>query len=297
MRDGSPWRVSRPIVRVGPLPICEELVFVCTGEYSRRRTRALATGRRHCERMSRLAQNQQISPISTPACERTPAGPGADISEKLDRVLQAVEKQQRPGALELALVIVLALTALGSTWCAYQSQLWNGVQLVRLSDADDATQDANESTLAGMQRRSLHATILLHFVEAMYRGDSTLADAIHRRMESPLPEAVDAWQALDPLNNPDVPQVAKMPQYTLPEFQQAEKERARASGLRAEAQRAGNNGDTYVLLTLMFASVLFFGGITGTFRSRRLRIGLASIACVLFLVTVGSLTGMPVCKG
>ena len=219
------------------------------------------------------------------------------LAARMDRVLTAIENRQQQGWLDFVLVLILALTALGSTWCAYQSQLWNGLQLVRLADADLATQHANELTLAGQLRRSLHGTILLHYVEAIHRGDARMADLIHQRMESPLREAIDAWRALDPLNNPSAPQVANMPQYVLPELQEAKQHQYEALESRASAQQAGQNGDTYVLLTLMFASVLVFGGITGTFPSRRLRLGLAGIACVLFAITVFRLAWMPVCSG
>lgn len=221
----------------------------------------------------------------------------AHLSSRVERLLTVVEGQQEQGKLEFVLVIVLALTALGSTWCAYQSQLWNGTQLVRLADAEIATQLANEGALAAMQRTTLHGTVLLHYVDAMHRGDTVLAEAIHMRMESPLREAVDAWLKLDPFHNPSAPRVRDMAEYVLPELVKSKEEGARAADLRTKALSAGSNGDSYVLLTLMFASVLFFGGITGTFRSRRLRVSLASIACAMFLATVGWAATMPVCGG
>jgi hypothetical protein len=242
-----------------------------------------------------LKPNQQIPQIAAPTYERAPDGAGAELSEKLDRILQVVEKQQQPGVLELALVIILALTALGSTWCAYQSQLWNGVQLARLTDAEIATQEAQGNTLAGLQRRTQDGLLTLHFMEAIRRNDTKSLEAMRRRMPSPLREAMEASLALDPLNNPDVPGPMKMPQYVLIEEQQAEKARARALELRTGAQQAGQYGDSYVLLTLMFASVLFFGGITGTFQSRRLRLGMGCIALVLFVVTTIRVVFMPVC--
>jgi hypothetical protein len=47
----------------------------------------------------------------------------------------------------------------------------------------------------------------------------------------------------------------------------------------------------------MFASVLFFGGISGTFTVRQVRDGLAGMSLALFLVTISILIGLPVCKG
>jgi hypothetical protein len=48
-------------------------------------------------------------------------------------------------------------------------------------------------------------------------------------------------------------------------------------------------------LTVVFASVLFFGGIARAFDSRPLRVVLASMAVVLFTGTLIILTTMPVC--
>jgi hypothetical protein len=60
--------------------------------------------------------------------------------------------------------------------------------------------------------------------------------------------------------------------------------------------RANQTSDTYVLLTVLFAAVLFFGGIAGMADSRRLRIIILTIALALFVVTVAFLATMPICN-
>jgi hypothetical protein len=47
---------------------------------------------------------------------------------------------------------------------------------------------------------------------------------------------------------------------------------------------------------VVFATVLFFGGISGTFRSRRLQLTAFAIAVLLFVVTVVGLGTMPICN-
>jgi len=116
-------------------------------------------------------------------------------------------------------------------------------------------------------------------------------------MDSPLRETIDAWLKLDPFHNPDVVPPRKMPQYVLPEVQAEKTASDLAKSLGEKANAAGNHGDTYVLLTLMFASVLFFGGITGTFDGRRVRLMLTAIALVMFTVTLIRVATMPVCSG
>lgn len=63
-----------------------------------------------------------------------------------------------------------------------------------------------------------------------------------------------------------------------------------------EAQKANEISDKYVLLTVMLASVLFFGGISGTIESRLLWPSLLVIALISFLVTVSILGTMPICR-
>jgi hypothetical protein len=98
------------------------------------------------------------------------------------------------------------------------------------------------------------------------------------------------------LENPDLPGPLQRPEYILIEEVNSKRLRTEASELHKAAKIAGHASSRYVSLTLMFASVLFFGGITGTFTVRRVPVGLGGIALVLFLVTVTMLIGLPVCR-
>ena len=90
---------------------------------------------------------------------------------------------------------------------------------------------------------------------------------------------------------------APEPEYILTEEQNAGRLRDEASQKHAAAQDAWRISGNYVSLTLLFASVLFFGGITGTFTVRRVRVALGSVALILFIVTMAMLLALPVCKG
>ncbi len=70
--------------------------------------------------------------------------------------------------------------------------------------------------------------------------------------------------------------------------------REKAGLLNAEAHKATQASGDYVSLTLMFASVLFFGGITGTFTDRRIRLALGCVAVVLFILTCAFLLRLPI---
>jgi hypothetical protein len=75
-----------------------------------------------------------------------------------------------------------------------------------------------------------------------------------------------------------------MPQYVQPEKAHAAQLRQVSDGLQMAAREASRLSDTYVLLTVLFSTVLFFGGTSATLSSdsRRLRFSMHIIALVLF---------------
>jgi hypothetical protein len=60
------------------------------------------------------------------------------------------------------------------------------------------------------------------------------------------------------------------------------------------AGEADEIGDRYVLLTVLFASVLFFGGVSGKFESRLVDAGMLVASLVIFLIGLGILFTFPV---
>jgi hypothetical protein len=109
--------------------------------------------------------------------------------------------------------------------------------------------------------------------------------------------AVEAWLGTDPFNK----QNATLHPFRMAEYKLSEEmECGRQASLRQErmngAQVANTTSDTYVLLTVMFASVLFFGGIAGTVHLSWLRRSLMALAIAFFGGTVIYLVTMPICR-
>jgi hypothetical protein len=85
-----------------------------------------------------------------------------------------------------------------------------------------------------------------------------------------------------------------MPEYRLPEQDAAEQKDELATTKFEDAAEADGFADNYVLLTVIFATVLFFSGIAGKFQWRvidGLTLGLGIIALLVGLVM---LTQMPI---
>ena len=102
---------------------------------------------------------------------------------------------------------------------------------------------------------------------------NALSGFLYERFRPEFKVAVDAWIATHPRFNPDAPTTPfAMPEYQVARVEEGCAARTEAKVQSAAARTANQRSDNYVLMTIMFATVLFFAGISSkmdTFRARR----------------------------
>jgi hypothetical protein len=132
------------------------------------------------------------------------------------------------------------------------------------------------------------------WVNAYAQEQTTLADFYFARFRPEFEPAVQAWVATRPLRNPDAP----LTPFAMPEYQVAA--RAEAATLEAEAEeqsaRARENvqrATNYVLGVVLFASALFFAGMSSKLGTRRLQLILLSLGIGVFLLGAVWLATLP----
>jgi hypothetical protein len=220
-----------------------------------------------------------------------------DTTELLRRILTAVEPAKRKPWFEMACAIVLALATTASAWCAYQSKLWGGAQGARANGAVQASRQAAVDSLAALQARAFDASMFISYMQARVERNATMESFLAQRFRPEMKPAVEAWLKLDPLNNPAAPPSPfRMTEYAQAEMANIARQQELAAKAMSAAGEARRYSDNYVLLTVIFASVLFFGGIARAFDSRPLRTVLAALAMLLFLGTLVVLTTLPLCR-
>lgn len=219
-----------------------------------------------------------------------------ETASLLQRILAAVEKDKRNRWVEITCAVVLSLATMASAWCAYQATRWSGVQTFRLAAATKAGRESSAAALADIQLRTFDGSMGISWMQAKHEGNERQERFLFDRFRPEMKKAVEAWLKTDPFNNPSAPLgPLKMDEYSQPELAEAKRQEEISAREYAAAMHANQTGDAYVLLTVLFASVLFFGGIAGTLDSRRLRIGISIIALALFVVIVTFLGTMPIC--
>jgi hypothetical protein len=217
------------------------------------------------------------------------------IEQSLNRILAAVEKPNHKSWIEVFSALLLSFATLADAWCVYQSKVWMGVQRSQGSAANVEDEDASMNKLQAFQIRGLETTLFVRFAEAKGAGDERLARFLADRLSPSSKEALLAWWEANPRDNPNAPRTPfHMPQYKQPQLDEAAKHEQLAQEHQDLARQANRNADTYLLLTVVFTSVLFFGGISGTFESYRLRQSMLCVAFGLFLITFVVLTMMPI---
>ena len=236
--------------------------------------------------------------MSTTGTPSTNAMTPQETAAILQRILDFVEKDQRNHWVQITTAIVLSLATTCSAWCAYESTRWGGVQTFRLAAANTASRESSAAALTDLQLRSFDASMGISWMQAKFEGNERQEKFLYDRFRPEMKHAVEAWLKTDPFNNPSAPSAPlKMAEYAQPELAESKRQAELSSQEYTAASQASHNSDSYVLLTVLFASVLFFGGIAGTLDSRRMRISILSIALALFVVTVSYLGTMPICKG
>jgi len=198
---------------------------------------------------------------------------------------------------ELVATLLLGLAAVGAGWSAYQSALWNSESFFSVVRAGALFRQAGFFENKGYLLRVLDVGMFTTYAQAVSQHNAALAEFIMKRFRPPMKAAMDAWLATKPLRNPNAPPSPfAMKEYRLPEDEEAQR-------LNIEANRNLTNGknfnrisDDYVLITVPFAIVSLFCGLSTKFPTRAMQIGIVAMALAFFIVAVATLASMPVTR-
>jgi hypothetical protein len=170
-----------------------------------------------------------------------------------------------------------------------------GEQSFMLGESNRAGREATLQESLAAQRRSLDAALFMEWIGAIATDNQPLEEFYLQRFRPGMRVAVDAWLATDPQNNPEAPpHPFVLPEYRIEQDSIATAERRRSEESWALARQYDTHGDRYVLLTVVFASVLFFAGISEKFEHDRIRVGVLTMGTLLFAGAFGVMLSYPV---
>ncbi len=194
-------------------------------------------------------------------------------------------------------LILMGLATIGSSWCGYQSNLWEGIQTFKLTDAAAFSRNADELAIQATQQRAIDGSLFVEYARDIYDGKTELSVFILDRMRPELQKAIKAWMLTHPRKNPNAPSSPfVMPEYQVKADAEAAELNARSSAAHDQAQEANKTGDTYTLLTVLYATALFLAGLVSTIDERRARLVTLIMGGAVFMIASFVLLRLPVAQ-
>jgi hypothetical protein len=196
--------------------------------------------------------------------------------------------------LEIASAVLLALATLATAWAAYQARQWTGEQAQGYSKATAARIAVNRTAAVANRQLQIDVATFIQWVDAHEEGRQKLADFYEERFRDEFKPAFGAWLASDPFENADAPSTPfAMPQYRLKANTDADRLEASAAARSNVAAAANQRANNYMLAVVLFASSLFFAGISTKLGSTGVRTATLALGWILFLGTFVWLVTMP----
>ena len=227
--------------------------------------------------------------------ERERANDHSEIGALRDAIRSVTHIDPTDRWAELVAAAVLALATIASAWSAYQATRWGGVQAAAFAEAAAARAESVRASDLADAEFTIDVEYFAVWLDGAIQGNEPLTEALESSFRPEFAEAFEAWQATDPLSNPDAPSTPfEMDEYQVAAAQEAEELRSEAEAASAVAMGANQTGDNYVLTTVLFASVLFFAGISTKFRGRWIKLSLVGLGFAAFVAGTSILLSYPI---
>ena len=214
--------------------------------------------------------------------------------------------------IELIATIALAIATILTAWSAFQSGKWGGTQAINFSEAGAArTESTRFDTRAG-QLTLIDVSMYIDWVSALAAEiesgaipplvagtyeptKGTISGFLYLRFREEFLPAVNAWILTDPTNNANAPPTPfAMEEYSVADAVEADRLAGLADEKASAARDANQNGDNYVLTMVLFASVLFFAGVSSKMNRPRNRVLILGFGLVTLTVGIVILVTLPI---
>lgn len=199
------------------------------------------------------------------------------------------ERRQR--ILDSWTAIILAVAAVATAWSSFQASQWSNAQ----SDAQSASaiqrSDANRAASEATSESVVDSQMWISWVEAESSGLKDRAGFLRDRFSPALDRAQKEWLGTVPVDAEGNPATVPLgtpvdlPSYVPPARLRADALSDKAEGSLAAADEASNHATSYVMLTVLFALVLFFASVATKFTAPKVQVSLILVSLLLLVTT------------
>jgi hypothetical protein len=210
----------------------------------------------------------------------------------------SVPPQERSTAdrrIDTIAAVLLAVAAVATAWSSYQASRWTGEQAETFASASAARVESTRASSLANTQTQIDVSVFTQWVDAALRGEMDLAAFYEQRFRDEFKPAFRAWLRTDPFNDPSSPPSPfAMPQYRLAATQDADELTATAEASAELARTYIQRATKYVLAVVLFATSLFFAGISTKLNRTRLRGVILGVGCAVFVLAASWIATFPI---
>lgn len=194
------------------------------------------------------------------------------------------------------LAIVLSVASVLSAYSGYESTRWASKANRNNRSATMSMFRASVADANGQREQMTETSLFIEWVRANLDGDTDRAAFVQNRFRPEFLPFFERWMETGSGTASGLSDGSPftMKGYTTPGFVEADTHFKESSDFQITANGASRTSQTYVLIAVMFASVLFFGGIATKFSDRRASRLLGGLAVIMLVAATVELATQPV---
>ncbi len=205
------------------------------------------------------------------------------------------ERSRADRRIDTIAAVLLALAAVATAWSSYQASRWTGEQAKTFAAASAARVESTRASSLANTQTQIDVSVFTQWVDAALRDETELATFYQQRFRDEFKPAFRAWLRTDPFNDPSAPPSPfAMDEYRLAATRQADELSATAEASAEEARIYIQRATNYVLGVVLFATALFFAGISTKLNSTRHRGVILGVGCVVFVSAASWIATFPI---
>jgi hypothetical protein len=219
---------------------------------------------------------------------------GHKIGEHAKHVSEHGGTSRHDRLISITEAVLLSIVTIVAAWSGYSAAKWSTESSLKLAKASATRTSANRYFQQGQTFRAADASTFNAWFTAYIAHNANGMRVAEKRFRPEYHVAFTAWLATHPFTNPNAPRGPQaMPQYKPTGDAISRTLDAQADAYYEEGQKASENGDNYIRVTVILASVLFLVGISTQFPIRGVRYGLITTGGALLLFAAEQLLTLP----
>lgn len=197
--------------------------------------------------------------------------------------------------IDIIFAILLLFATLSSAFCVYEATRWSGIQAEEFGNSAKFRTESVSAANQGNVEVAVDVQVFTSWVNAITNNNIKQADFLKERFRKEFKPAFNTW--ISQINQSDGSFIPPGTPFDMPEYQPANYKKSKelessATDAFDRAKDANENGDQYILITVLFAIVLFFCGIYSKWETSKVQFALLAVTLIVFSMAFFSLISL-----